>query len=231
MYGDRSTLDTGEHGAAPEETTQEGDETAPELTESEREKIASFQEVGEMSVAAQAKTLAAYGHLDPKNEIPDQLLERAVLYFDANKKHIDNQAYLTVVDFATSSKYSRFFVINMTTGSVWKIHVAHGSGSDSNNDGIAERFSNTSGSKASSVGYYRAAETYSGKHGLSLRLDGLSASNSKVRSRAIVIHGASYVYDSDRKPGRSWGCFAVSNANKSKLISMLKNGSILYADR
>jgi hypothetical protein len=107
--------------------------------------------------------------------------------------------------------------------------VAHGSGSDKANDGYAEKFSNVSGSNASSLGFYMTAETYNGKHGLSLRLDGLSSTNSNVRARAVVIHGASYVSDSDIKAGRSWGCPAVSMASKDKVIKMLKGGSIIYA--
>lgn len=66
----------------------------------------------------------------------------------------------------------------------------------------------------SSLGVYRTAETYQGKHGYSLRLDGLSpGQNSNARKRAIVVHGADYAsprhlrkYD---KLGRSWGCPAL----------------------
>jgi hypothetical protein len=47
----------------------------------------------------------------------------------------------------------------------------------------------------SSLGVYKTAETYNGKHGLSLRLDGLSPTNSKARERAVVVHGADYVED------------------------------------
>ena len=48
--------------------------------------------------------------------------------------------------------------------------VAHG-----RNTGLAKAhdFSNLNGSHKSSLGFYLTAETYIGKHGLSLRLDGL----------------------------------------------------------
>lgn len=45
----------------------------------------------------------------------------------------------------------------------------------------------------SSLGIYRCAETYEGKHGYSMRLDGLEPTNSLARERAIVIHSADYV--------------------------------------
>jgi len=117
----------------------------------------------------------------------------------------------------------------MSTGAVLSLHVAHGMGSDKNNNGYAESFGNTSGSEKSSLGYYRAAETYIGVHGLSLRLDGLSSSNSNVRSRAIVIHPALYVIDANIKQGRSWGCLAIPYADRDKVIGLLKGGSIIYA--
>ena len=85
------------------------------------------------------------------------------------------------------------------------------------------------GSNASSLGYYMTAETYTGSHGYSLRLDGLSSTNSKVRSRAIVVHGADYVEEAAVIQGRSWGCPAVAMANRTTVINMIKGGSIIYA--
>ncbi|HWU45027.1 MAG TPA: murein L,D-transpeptidase catalytic domain family protein, partial [Bdellovibrio sp.] len=70
---------------------------------------------------------------------------------------------------------------------------------------------------------------YDGSHGYSLSLDGLSSTNSNVRSRAIVVHGADYVSEADVIQGRSWGCPAVAMENRTKLIDMIKNGSIIYA--
>lgn len=61
------------------------------------------------------------------------------------------------------------------------------------------------------------------------RLDGLSPTNSNVRARAVVIHGADYVEDADVKPGRSWGCPAVSTESHVRVVNALKGGSIMYA--
>lgn len=183
------------------------------------------------SVTETDGVLAKYDHLDPKKLVPDGLLRKAVAYYDANLSKIANKKYLSVIDFSLRSTVARFFIIDMKSGEVWAIRVAHGKGSDPGHDGFAESFSNVSGSNKSSVGIYRAAESYSGSHGLSLRLDGLSSTNSNARSRAIVIHGADYVQEKSVIQGRSWGCPAVSMENRTKVVNSLKGGSIIYAGR
>ncbi len=171
----------------------------------------------------------SYSHLDPNKEIDPKLLARTVAFYDANKSRFNNNRHIAIIDFRKSSKRKRLFIINLNTGAVWALHTAHGKGSDANHDGYAEKFSNKSGSNASSLGPYKAAETYSGKHGYSLRLDGLSTSNSNARSRAVVIHGADYVQDRSVIQGRSWGCPAISMQNRTRVIDLLKGGTLLYA--
>jgi hypothetical protein len=184
-----------------------------------------------ISDTERAAILAKYNHLDPNKIVPSNALSSAVIYYDRNQSRIRNKKYMSVIDFSKSSKQSRFFIINMDSGAVWAIHVAHGKGSDSNHDGYADKFSNSSGSNASSLGYYLAAETYSGKHGLSLKLDGLSSTNSNARARAVVIHGASYVKEASVIQGRSWGCPAVTMSYRDKVIGLLKGGSLIYATK
>ena len=163
--------------------------------------------------------LKQYDHLDPQNQVPDQALKEAVLYFHANQSNFANKNIISVIDFDQSSKKPRFFVINLKTGAVWAMTVSHGTGSDRNHDSYAESFSNVSGSQATSIGFYKTAETYQGSNGYSLRLDGLSRTNSNARVRAIVIHGAAYVQDREVIQGRSWGCPALSLANYVKAVS------------
>jgi len=167
--------------------------------------------------------------VDPDGVVPKTMLVDAVVFFDANKDKIKNKSYLTVVDFSKHSGKERFFVVNMQTGAVQPHVVAHGSGSDPGNTGFATRFSNVNNSNESSLGYYVTGETYNGKHGNSLRLDGVSPTNSNVRSRAIVVHGADYVSEGRSKQGRSWGCFALPQPDKDAIIAKLKNGSVIYA--
>jgi L,D-transpeptidase catalytic domain len=177
-----------------------------------------------------ARILKRYNHLDPQRQVPKALLEKAVLFFDANLARLENRNDLAVLDFSQRSSERRFFLLNMSTGAVRAIHVAHGKGSDQDRDGYAERFTNIPESQTSSLGFYLGAETYtSRKFGLALRMDGLSATNSNARKRAIVIHGADYVKDRDVKQGRSWGCPAVSWGQRDHVIQRLKNGTLIYA--
>ena len=83
----------------------------------------------------------------------------------------------------------------------------------------------------SSLGLYRTAETFNSQHGYSLRLDGLSPTNSKVRARGIIMHPASYVSDRKEYAGRSWGCFALDPAVSASTITKLKGRALLYAWR
>lgn len=184
------------------------------------------------AITAEDVTTSArnYDYVDPTRVIPQKLREAALAYFDVNKKNFANQKYLSIVDFSAHSSKSRYYLVDMTTGKVTALHTSHGKGSDTNNDGYAERFSNTSGSEMSSLGFFRVAETYSGKHGLSIRLDGLSATNSRARARAVVIHSASYVSESSKKAGRSWGCFVLDPKYLSGVVSKIKSGSLLYAN-
>jgi hypothetical protein len=190
--------------------------------------LADFK-AADFTASEKTQVLSNYSHLDPNHIVPTALLEKAVVYFEANKSRFANQNYLSVIDFSKKSTKARFFVVNLKTGAVWSLHTAHGKGSDSNNDGVAESFGNVSGSGKSSLGFYRTAETYQGKHGYSLRLDGLSSTNSKVRARAIVVHEAAYVSEAAKIQGRSLGCPAVTHSNRDKLINQIKNGSLIYA--
>jgi hypothetical protein len=208
----------------------QSDEPIPDLSKAESDLLNGFVDP-QLTEAEQQAVLARYAFVDVSAVVPKKLLNRALVYFDANKERLANQRYITIIDFASASMYPRFFIVNMETGAVQPLHTAHGSGSDRDNDGVAERFSNEVGSNASSLGFYRTAETYNGKHGRSMRLDGLSATNSNVRKRAVVLHGARYVYDSNKKAGRSWGCPAVSMAVKDEVINKLKQGSLMYAGR
>lgn len=210
------------------ESTDEDDSNAEPASSEGALRVTGFVEP-RLSSAERATILAKYDSVDPSDVIPKTLREDALVFYDANKAKITNKSYLTVVDFSKHSGKKRFWLIDMRTGSVQSTVVAHGSGSDSDNDGYADKFSNVSGSNASSLGYYLTAETYSGNHGRSLRLDGLSDSNYRVRDRAVVIHTAAYVNDGNAKQGRSWGCMVLDDGVKDAIIDKIKGGSVIYA--
>jgi len=148
-----------------------------------------------------------------------------------SKHKVKNDTILTIVDFSKPSTEKRFFVIDVKNKKILhKELVAHGK-----NTGMlfAQNFSNVAHSLQSSLGMYLTAETYQGKHGYSLRLDGVvKGMNDKARERAIVIHGANYVSDSFAKThgrlGRSFGCPALSYQVSTPIINTIKNQSCLF---
>ncbi|NCN28442.1 murein L,D-transpeptidase catalytic domain family protein [bacterium] len=173
--------------------------------------------------------LSEFDFVDPTGAVPSRAREHALRYFKANQDRFSNKQYITIIDFNKHSGNKRFFVMNMQFGNVSTYYTSHGSGSDPSDTGYAKKFSNTTNSHMSSVGFYRTAETYHGNNGYSLRLDGLSSTNSKARSRAIVVHGASYVNSSRSKMGRSWGCPALDFNYSRDVIGKIKGGSLILA--
>ena len=98
---------------------------------------------------------------------------------------------------------------------------------------FADNFSNQAESYKSSLGFYLTGEVYQGKHGMSLRLDGMEYGiNDNARDRAVVIHGADYAskafVKANGRLGRSQGCPAVPYAVHKELISTIKNKSVLF---
>ncbi|OJJ14997.1 hypothetical protein BKI52_40925 [marine bacterium AO1-C] len=134
--------------------------------------------------------------------------------------------FITIVDFTKPASQHRFFVIDLKRRKIrYKTWVAHGK--NSGNLIYATRFSNRNGSKMSSLGFYKTAETYRGKHGYSLKLDGLEKGiNHRARRRYIVIHGAKYVNAS--YVGRSWGCPALPVHLATPIIKKIKRGSCVF---
>lgn len=129
---------------------------------------------------------------------------RQLIIFDASKRASDD----------------RFFVLDLRDRRnprlILESKVAHGRGSDPRGLGIIQRFSNAASSGATSLGLYRVAERYIGKHGASYRLDGLTPGfNDNARARAVVMHPARYVGDANA--GRSLGCPAVPHAVMDQL--------------
>jgi hypothetical protein len=137
--------------------------------------------------------------------------------------------YWAVVDFNLPSSVERLFIFDLRSQTVRKFLVAHGHNSG---DAFAITFSNVVGSNCSSLGIYKTLETYIGKHGESLRIDGLDETNSNANVRDVVIHNADYVvpnYEGTGRAGRSDGCFAVNPIDITEVIASLKGGSYINA--
>ncbi|MGZ3234338.1 MAG: murein L,D-transpeptidase catalytic domain family protein [Croceibacterium sp.] len=164
------------------------------------------------------------------------LLGEALAAMNAHAAYVGRRDKLGLVDFSLPSSKRRFHLVDVESGRIeqsWL--VAHGKGSDLGNTGYLQRFSNDPGSNASSRGAYVTATPYYGKHGHSQRLIGLDPDNNLALERAIVIHGASYVapamIDSHGRIGRSFGCFAVEDAEIARVMDELGEGRLLYAGK
>ena len=126
----------------------------------------------------------------------------------------------------------RFFLISLKTNTVvYSWFTSHGK--STGNSRFARIFSNVVGSHKSSLGAMRVTDTYYGKNGYSVHLDGLDGTNSNVRRRIIVIHPADYVSKPYMKkhifPGRSLGCITLDPAKSNWVIDKLKNGGIIIS--
>jgi hypothetical protein len=142
-----------------------------------------------------------------------------------------NSAVLSIVDFSLPSSHKRLFVINIKSQElIFYDYVAHGKNSGAT---IAKSFSNKINSLKSSLGFFVTKNTYNGKNGLSLALDGKEKGiNDHALARAVVIHGAPYVNENFAAQkngiGRSWGCPAVPEKINASLIETIKDGSCFF---
>lgn len=152
-------------------------------------------------------------------------------YYKLKKDGIITKEIMTLIDFSQSSIEKRLWVIDMKEKTIlFHSVVSHG-----RNSGLeyAEVFSNDPESHQSSLGFYKTAETYVGKNGLSLRLDGLEYGfNDRARERLIVMHGADYCDEKLAKNqgylGRSYGCPSVPRKLEKQIIETIKEGSCLF---
>lgn len=144
---------------------------------------------------------------------------------------IDMPERLAVIDFSKPSREKRMWIFDLEKGELLlKDLVAHG---ENSGNFRSTSFSNVEGSHQSSIGLFQARESYYGKHGYALRLDGLEPGiNDHARQRAIVIHGADYVDESwvskYGRIGRSHGCPAVDNDVIKQVVDNLKGGQLVF---
>ena len=145
--------------------------------------------------------------------------------------------YLYFVDYGLPATTPRGYVFDMESLSIvdGPFMVAHGRGSAADSRGVPTKFSNKSGSAATSLGLYLTSSTYgfsgksAGRHytSVGLRLLGLSEGfNTNAFARGVVAHGAPYV--SSTRAGRSEGCPAMEQSRAKRLLPMLANGAMVF---
>jgi hypothetical protein len=139
---------------------------------------------------------------------------------------------LSVIDYSLPSTAKRLWVFDLQSHDLlYQELVAHGQGSGGN---VPTSFSNEAETHSSSIGLFVTKQTYTGKNGYSLRLDGLDQGfNDRALERAIVMHGAPYVSDATARAlgrlGRSWGCPALGDGIAHEIIDRVKGGNLVFA--
>jgi hypothetical protein len=173
-------------------------------------------------------TRATLGSIDPS--VFDLALGAASCAVRAGD--VSNPSTLTVIDYSKPSTTKRLWVYDLRLHELlYQELVAHGQGSG---DNVPTRFSNQDETHRSSIGLFVTKDTYIGKNGYSLRLDGLDAGfNDHALARAIVMHGAAYVSEEFARAlgrlGRSWGCPALREGIVREVIDRVKGGSLVFA--
>ncbi|TGE21945.1 murein L,D-transpeptidase catalytic domain family protein [Hymenobacter aquaticus] len=161
------------------------------------------------------------------------VFEKAVTgYFNLkNDGKLSDKQLLTVVDFDLPSTEKRLWVLDLGTKQVvFNTLVAHGHNSGEN---VATNFSNENESNMSSLGFYVTQAEYIGKHGRSLKLNGVDEGyNDNALMRSVVMHGADYVSEEfirqNGRLGRSLGCPALPMDQYAQIIDTVGNGTCLF---
>ena len=152
-------------------------------------------------------------------------------FYLLKEKGVVKKDILTLIDFSLSSNTKRLWVIDLVSKKIlFNSLVAHGRNTG---EEFATSFSNKASSFKSSLGFYLTGEIYQGKHGNSLKLDGLEKGiNDKARERGVVMHAANYVSNlfikNNNRLGRSQGCPAIPVEFSNQIINVIKNKSCLF---
>jgi hypothetical protein len=160
-------------------------------------------------------------------------------YFAYQTAHPDQvrKPLLYFVDYGLPSTEPRGYIFDMASLAILEgpFAVAHGRGSSQSQYGVPTRFSNASGSAATSLGLYLAENTYAFQghtagrayNSIGLRLKGVSGNfNDNAFARGVVAHGAPYVTPS--RAGRSEGCPAMEEQRAERLLPKLADGGMVF---
>ncbi len=139
---------------------------------------------------------------------------------------------MTVIDYSLPSRERRLWVLDLAQGTVLAHElVAHGKATGGD---VATNFSDRQGSNQSSLGTFVTGPIYHGKHGVSLRLEGLDDGlNAHAEARGIVVHAADYVNDAIvaqlGRLGRSEGCPALNPSVAPRIIDLIKGSTVVFS--
>lgn len=169
-----------------------------------------------------------------ENGLDETVFKKALIgYYNFKKTKLlsAEKAIITIIDFSKKSSQKRLWIVDLKKNKLlFNTLVAHGQGSGLD---LATNFSNKPNSHQSSLGFYVTRETYFGKHGLSMKLEGMDKGfNTNARDRAVVVHGAKYVSQSfvnqTGRLGRSHGCPALPVELTKTIINTIKEQTCLF---
>lgn len=129
-------------------------------------------------------------------------------------KHNQNIAFM--IDYSLHSGKNRFFVVDLKMNKIIKKGlVCHGSCKGDNNNSYAKVFSNVNESHCSSLGMSMIGKRDYSSWGKNYKywINGLESTNSKMKSRVVVLHAWKGVKDKEIFPSTlatSFGCPTVS---------------------
>lgn len=174
-------------------------------------------------------TLLLYGKMNMEQSLDYDLFLRVIAAYDYITYKSRN--IFTFIDLAKPSSVERLYVIDMEKMEILhSTYVTHGINSG---DLYAKSFSNDKGSLMTAPGFYLTENSYTGRNGYSLILEGLERGiNHKIKNRGIVMHKAPYanpsVIDSLGYLGHSEGCPAIPEYISETIIDAIKDSTILY---
>jgi hypothetical protein len=169
-----------------------------------------------------------------KNGLDQEVFKKALIgYYNLKKTQLlsAQKAVITIIDFSKKSSQKRLWIVDLANNKLlFHTLVAHGQGSGMD---MATNFSNQPNSHQSSLGFYVTSDIYQGKHGLSMRLEGMDKGfNTNAMARAVVVHGADYVSESFVKThgrlGRSHGCPALPTDLTKTIINVIKGQTCMF---
>lgn len=143
-----------------------------------------------------------------------------------NKNKNQNIAFM--IDYSLHSGKNRFFVVDLKTDKIIKKGlVCHGSCKGDNNSSYSKVFSNVNESYCSSLGMASIGKRDYSSWGKNYKywLNGLEKTNSKMKSRVVVLHAWNGVKDKETYPNAlatSFGCPTVSIKFLDELDIILK---------
>ncbi|KTD25200.1 murein L,D-transpeptidase catalytic domain family protein [Legionella maceachernii] len=176
------------------------------------------------------KTMAEIANMLMASTLNTPVIEKVLKTLKcANEYNVIHNNILTIIDYSLPSSEKRLWVFDLYEKKLlFHTYVSHGIKSGTL---LSTSFSNKYNSKSSSIGVYKTEDTYYGRDGLSLKLDGLDAGfNDNASNRSVVMHGGWYVSEDFIKKygraGRSWGCPALPLALTSAIINTIKGDSL-----